>query len=253
MVKNKRKTVVVTGGTRGIGLAIVRAFHAQGYTVIVGARTETSEIKKLGARVFFKCADVRRQEDHRKLVTACMDLTGRLDAYINCAGVSLWKSLQDVDDDFLNMLIDTNLKGVLWGSQAASNALKKDGCIINVSSLAGKRGSAYNSVYCATKFGVNGITQSLAKELGPRGIRVNSVCPVYIKTKSVVDALQEPLSPAAGKSVEDYLNKFARENSALKRLPTAEEVASVCLFLASQGASAITGQCINIDCGVLPQ
>jgi len=253
MAKSERKTVVVTGGTKGIGLAIVKAFYARGYTVVVGARTETIAIKKFGARVFFKHADVRRREDHEELIKVCIDMTGRVDAYVNCAGISLWKPVKDVEDDFLDLLIDTNLKSVLWGSKAAARALKKDGCIINVSSLAGKRGSSNNSVYCATKFGVNGVTQALAKELGPRGIRVNAVCPVYVKTKGVMDALGDPLSPAAGKAIEDYLENFASENSALKRLPTAEEVASVCLFLASNDASAITGQCINVDCGVLPQ
>jgi len=100
---------------------------------------------------------------------------------------------------------------------------------------------------------VNGITQALAKELGPRGIRVNAVCPVYVRTEGVLEALAEDDAPPSGKDVDTYLADFIKLNSALGTLPTADQVASVCLFLASPAASAITGQCINVDCGVLPQ
>ena len=124
---------------------------------------------------------------------------------------------------------------------------------MNISSLAGKRGSSNNAVYCATKFGVNGITQALAKELGPRGIRVNAVCPVYVETDRIRSALSGADSPAQGQDVDAYLAAFAATQTALGRLPLAEEVARVVYFLASPAASAITGQCINVDCGTLPQ
>jgi 3-oxoacyl-[acyl-carrier protein] reductase/meso-butanediol dehydrogenase/(S,S)-butanediol dehydrogenase/diacetyl reductase len=131
--------------------------------------------------------------------------------------------------------------------------LRPGGCIVNVSSLAGKRGSANNSAYCAAKFAVNGITQALAKELGPRGIRVNAVCPVYVETEQLIQALAEPDSPAQGRSVAAYLSGFAASQTALGRLPLAEEIARVVCFLASEEASAMTGQCVNVDCGALPQ
>ncbi len=124
---------------------------------------------------------------------------------------------------------------------------------VNVSSLAGKRGSANNAAYCAAKFGVNGLTQALAKELGAAGIRVNAVCPVYVETDGLAEALAEPNSPAGGGEVDEYLAGFAHDNAALGRLPTAGEVAELCWYLASAPAAAVTGQCINVDCGVLPQ
>jgi 3-oxoacyl-[acyl-carrier protein] reductase/meso-butanediol dehydrogenase/(S,S)-butanediol dehydrogenase/diacetyl reductase len=250
---NISKTVIITGGNRGIGEAITRSFNAHGYDVMIGARTDTGLAKQLGNKTHFHPADVRNETDHQALINKAIEKTGRVDVYINCAGFSEWRPVKDVDIDFWNRMIDINLKGTFWGCKAAAEKLSKGGCIINISSLAGKRGSSNNSVYCASKFGVNGITQALAKELGHRGIRVNAVCPVYIQTDGVMEALKDNNSPSQGNNVQEYLNKFASENAALKRLPTGDEVANLCLYLASEEASAITGQCINVDCGVLPQ
>jgi len=150
-------------------------------------------------------------------------------------------------------MIDVNLKGVLFGCQAAAAVMGRGSSIINVSSMAAKRGTANNSVYCAAKFGVNGITQALAKELGPRGIRVNACCPVLVTTDGLLTALAEEYAPAHGRSVSGFLESFCSANSALGHLPNADEVAQYCVFLASPMASAITGQCTNVDCGVFPQ
>ena len=187
------------------------------------------------------------------LVRATLDWAGRLDVMINNAGYSEWSPVGDVDEDFWDRMVDTNLKGTFFGCRSAAEHLLQGGCIINISSLASKRGSANNSVYCASKFGVNGITQALAKELGSRGIRVNAVCPVYIRTEGLIEALDEKQAPPGGQDVEAYLRDFAAANSALGVLPTGEEIGQTCLFLASPAASAITGQCINTDCGVMPQ
>jgi 3-oxoacyl-[acyl-carrier protein] reductase/meso-butanediol dehydrogenase/(S,S)-butanediol dehydrogenase/diacetyl reductase len=252
-IQNIKRTVVITGGNRGIGEAITRAFWEEGYHVLIGAGTDTKLAGQLGEKVRFQKMDVRLESNHRMLVEAAIKWTGRLDVFINCAGFSEWRPVHEVDSDFWDKMIDTNLKGTFWGCKVASESLSKGGCIINISSLAGKRGSSNNSVYCASKFGVNGLTQALAKELGVKGIRVNAVCPVYIQTEGLMEALKDKRSPARGQDIGSYLEKFAAEDAALKRLPTGDEVASMCLFLASNKASAITGQCINIDCGVLPQ
>ncbi len=251
--RNIKRTVVITGGNRGIGGAITQAFWEEGYRVLIGAGTNTKLAGQLGERARFQKMDVRLESNHRTLVEAAIKWTGRLDVFINCAGFSEWRPVHEVDSGFWNKMMDTNLKGTFWGCKVAAESLSKGGCIINISSLAGKRGSSNNSVYCASKFGVNGLTQALAKELGVKGIRVNAVCPVYIQTEGLMEALKDKRSPAQGDDIAIYLGKFAAENAALKRLPTGDEVASTCLFLASQKASAITGQCINVDCGVLPQ
>ena len=247
------KTVVITGGTRGIGAAIAEAFYRDGYAVIVCGRFDNGFARRLGRGVFFVKADVGKPAQMRALMARAMNLTGRLDVLINCAGFSQWRALADVDAAFLDRMLSVNLKGAFWASRAALPFLPGDGAIIHVASLAGKRGSANNSAYCAAKFGVVGLTQALAKELGPRGVRVNAVCPVYVATDGVLKALREKASPAGGKNVQAYLEDFALRQAALKRLPTGNEVAQVCVFLASDKASAVTGQSLNVDCGVLPQ
>jgi 3-oxoacyl-[acyl-carrier protein] reductase/meso-butanediol dehydrogenase/(S,S)-butanediol dehydrogenase/diacetyl reductase len=123
---------------------------------------------------------------------------------------------------------------------------------VNISSIAGKRGSSNNSAYSASKFGVNAITQSLAKEVGKKDIRVNAVCPVIVPTEGLLDALDQPESPAFG-NVPGFIDNFRKTQAALPQLPKGREIGQACLFLASADASAITGQCINIDCGVFPQ
>ena len=247
-----KKTAIITGGNKGIGLSLTEAFVKEGYFVIVGARNKVSFPKEIKSNILFIKSDVKKEISHKLLVKKAIKKTGRLDVYINNAGISNWRSIDKIDKNFLDEIINTNLIGTLWGCKLAAKHMKKGGCIINISSIAGKRGSANNSVYCASKFGVNGITQSLAKELGPKGIRVNSVCPVLIKTKGLIKALKNSNSPAK-KNPKFFLSDFAKNNAALKRLPSSLEVAEVCLFLSSNSASAITGQNINVDCGVLPQ
>lgn len=248
-----QRTVVITGGGKGIGAEIARVFHQEGFRVVIGSRHDSGLAAELGERALFHQTDVCQPQQLRELMQTAMDWSGRLNVAINNAGYSQWRPAAQVDEDFWQQMIDTNLKGVFFGCQAAGALLGEGGCIVNVSSLASKRGSANNSVYCASKFGVNGITQALAKEWGKRGIRVNAVCPVYVRTAGLHEALMEQDAPPGGKDVETYLADFATGNAALGRLPTGAEVGQVCLFLASPAASAITGQCINVDCGVLPQ
>jgi 3-oxoacyl-[acyl-carrier protein] reductase/meso-butanediol dehydrogenase/(S,S)-butanediol dehydrogenase/diacetyl reductase len=246
------RTVIITGGSKGIGWGLVQTFASNGYKVVSGSRSFLNEVpKEIDANIKQIEIDVKNKEDHIKLVKTAFDWTGKLDCYINNAGYSEWRDLRSIDEPFLTEIFQTNLFAYFWGAQAAITAMTDGGSILNISSLAAKRGTSNNSAYSATKFGVTGLTQSLCKELGPKGIRVNAVCPVLVETPGLITALNSDKSPA-GLDSSKFLNDFAKSQSALGRLPTINEVAELCLFLSSEKASGITGQSINIDCGVLP-
>lgn len=246
------KTVVITGGTRGIGAEITRAFLLAGYHVFVGARSRPDH-NAFPSSLNFVHTDVRHEADVTNLVNTAVLESGRIDVLVNNAGYSEWRSIENISEPFLLDIMRTNLFSAFWGCKAASLAMKPGSSIINISSMAGKRGSSNNSAYVATKFAMNGLTQSLCKELGPKGIRINGLCPVLISSPGLIEALQGPDSPSCGDDVELFISKFSQSNSALGRMPTSIEVASACVYLASDAASGITGQNINVDCGVFPQ
>ena len=249
----EKKVVAITGGNKGIGRSIAERFIDAGYHVIIGSRT-TDGLEGLDKRQLTHMhMDVCFEAAHVQLCDIAFDQFGQLDAYVNNAGISAWKPIDMIDEEFFDELMGVNLKAYFWGCKAAAAAMKDTGgTIINISSIAGKRGSANNAMYCATKFGVNGLTQSLAKELGRRQIRVNALCPVLIATDGLNQALRSPYSPQEGNQAE-FFEGFKVANAALDRLPTGEDVGNLAVFLSSELASAITGQCINVDCGVFPQ
>ena len=247
------RTIVITGGSKGLGASISSAFHANGDKVAILSRNDTGLAKTLGEHARFFKVDISKPAEVKSVFQAVMEWAGSIDVLINNAGYSGWRPIAKIDEEFFDQMIGVNLKGVLFASQAAAGYMQQGAAIVNISSLAGKRGSANNAVYCASKFGVNGITQSLAKELGIRGIRVNAVCPVYLRTEGLEEALGEQDAPAKGGDITAYLTEFAKTQTALGILPTEQQVANTCIFLASKEAGAITGQCINVDCGVLPQ
>ena len=245
------RVAIVTGGNKGIGLGITKALVENNYKVIIGGRSDIPE-KICIEDVYYIKGDLTDYTSHCNLVEKAIDLYGKLDLYVNNVGISEWKSIENIDSQFLDKLIKTNLYSAFWGCKASSKYINEKGSIINISSIAGKRGSPNNSVYVATKFAMNGMTQSLAKELGKKNIRVNAICPVLIKTKGLVNALMHSESPL-NTNVDIFLQEFKKTQTALDRLPTVNEVAQMVVFLASHNASAITGQCINVDCGVFPQ
>ena len=247
------KTVVITGGNKGIGYSITSAFLESGWNVFVGSRTEGDLHKLDSSRLKHQYTDVRSYKSVKDLIVQAHSHTGSLDLLINNAGYSEWRPLDRIDEVFLEDIFATNLFSVFFACKAAASVMKTGASIINISSIAGKRGSSNNSAYVATKFAMNGLTQSLAKELGPREIRVNGICPVLISTDGLLSALNQKYSPSGSQKPSDFIAEFAASQAALKRLPTGEDVAAMCLFLASKASSSITGQNINVDCGVFPQ
>ena len=244
--------VVVTGGSQGIGFSIVESFLSSGWKVVVGSRSMGQLATINSENLIYQQTDVRVEASVKTLFKVALEKFAGVDVLINNAGFSEWRSIEKIDQEFLNNIFGTNVMSVFWTCKAALAIMKPGASIVNISSIAGKRGSSNNSAYVATKFAMNGVTQSLAKEFGPRGIRVNGICPVLIPTPGLLNALSQEESPVISNPM-DFIDSFAKSQSALGHLPSGEDVASMCLFLAGNSASSVTGQNINVDCGVFPQ
>ena len=169
-----------------------------------------------------------------------MKQLGKIDFVFNCAGVNPTSiPLEDTSDAYWDRLVNTNLKGVFLVTRACLPHFSRGSAIVNVASICGIRGSALQSVYCTTKFGLIGMSKSLALELGPRGIRVNCVAPGYINTPTNAGIVK------GGDAVERM-----RMGNALERLGTPEEVADVVAFLMGEGARYVNGSVVEIDGGL---
>lgn len=186
------KTAIITGGARGIGKAIVEKLASDGYNIILNylhSQEQAKEIKKqLGSRgcnIEIYGADVSRREEAKKLVKFAKDTYGTVDILINNAGIDQWKLFCDITDEDWNYVISNNLTSVFYMTQEALKYMipNKSGCIINISSIWGMTGASCEVAYSVSKAGMDGLTKSLAKELAPSNIRVNSVAPGIINTE----------------------------------------------------------------------
>ncbi len=236
------KVAIVTGGTRGIGMAIVKTFLDNGASVVLtGSRQATvdkamAELTAYGDRVMGLCPDLTDAAQVADLVDQAVKKYGKLDIMVNNAGISARESLYDYDPAAFENILNVNLKAVFIGSQAAARVMKAQGggVILNTSSMVSLYGQPSGCGYPATKFAVNGLTRSLARELGRDNIRVNAVAPGVTRTdmvaalpKEIVDRITAPIP--------------------LGRAGEPEEVANAFLFLASDLASYVTGEVLSVD------
>jgi len=246
-------TVVVTGAATGIGAATARIFASAGHRVAVtdldvdGAGRVAATID--GAAAFE--LDVCNRASIESACRGAVDLLGPLETWVSCAGVSSMARFVDLTDEEIDLNLDVNIRGALVCGQVAARRLieqGRGGCIINVSSMAGKRGGVpYLAHYVASKFAVVGLTQAMACELAPFDIRVNSVCPGYVRT-GMQDREIVWEAELKGISNDEVVN-FYFADTPLRRLQTPEEVASLILFLASESAASITGESVAINGG----
>lgn len=237
------KVAVVTGGTRGIGLATAAALAEAGATVVLTGRDEAvakQRAAELGEQVSGLALDVTDTTAVKDVFRQIAKEHGRIDVLVASAGVMEGALIGMIGDDHVARMFDTNVTGAIASVQAAARAMmrKKTGSIVLLASIVGERGNAGQSVYAATKAAVASLAKSSAKELGRHGIRVNAVAPGVIETDLT-----------AGQS-EDVLDRV-RKDTPLGRLGAAEEVAKVIKFLVSDEASFVTGQVLGVDGGLV--
>lgn len=239
-----RKVVLVTGGSRGIGRAIVEAFADAGYTVVINYCKSSEEAEALRSglsaeSIFIEQADVSDFAQAKRMMDNVVSKLGKIDVLVNNAGIARDGFLMLMSDEDWHDVISTNLTGVFNCSKAATGHMisQRSGAIINVSSLSGIAGLPGQTNYAAAKGGVISFTKALSKELAPFGIRVNAVAPGVIET-DMIEALNE-------RTKEGYLSAIP-----LKRFGKPGEVAAVVKFLASEDASYITGETICVTGGL---
>lgn len=243
----KGKCAVVTGAAKGIGKAIALKLASLGVNIVLNYRSsedkaiETEkEILSLGVEVLRIKGDISKANDVENLIDCAKKKFGKIDIMVNNAGITKDTLLLRMKEEDFDSVINVNLKGVFNCLKAITPVMvkQKEGKIINLSSVVGLVGNAGQVNYAASKAGVIGMTKSLAKEIGSRGITVNAVAPGFIET-DMTDVLGDRFKEEAKKSIP------------LKRLGKAEDVAEVVAFLASDSANYITGQVIQVDGGMV--
>ncbi len=238
----KGKTVVVTGGSRGIGKSICLEFAKLGANIVVNYSSTNPEVfveelKALGVEALAVKADVSNFDEAKELIDLAKSTFGSVDVVVNNAGITRDNLLMGMKEEEFDNVIDVNLKGTFNVMRHAIKPMlkQKSGSIINISSVSGILGNAGQANYSASKAGVIGLTKSTAREVASRGITVNAVAPGFIVT-DMTDTL--------GDTVKENILK----NIPLNRFGEAKEVADVVVFLASN--NYITGQVISVDGGM---
>lgn len=238
---NHSKTVLITGGSRGIGKAMVYAFARAGYNVLLNFNTSEGLAKEIASEfknVLIYGADVSNQEAVFNMVNYAKEHFGGIDILINNAGISCSGLFQDLEKNEWDRLINVNLTGVYNCTKAVLSDMisKKQGKIINISSVWGIVGASNEVAYSASKAGIIGLTKALSKEVGPSNIQVNCIAPGIIMTDMVSDYTMEELN--------DITNQIP-----LGRIGSTNDVADLALFLASDSANYITGQIFSPNGG----
>ncbi|KAI9016204.1 hypothetical protein DFJ74DRAFT_679764 [Hyaloraphidium curvatum] len=237
------KVALVTGGARGIGRACANALAAEGATVgildrsVDVAQEVCSAIEARGGKAAAFAGDVSKKADVFAAVRAMREKHGRFDVIVNNAMWVRYGPVQELTEDALDRMVGTGFKSVVFGIQAAAEAMENGGSVVNIASAAAFKGLPRAMAYCGVKAGVLGLSRSAAVDLGKLQIRVNCVCPGSVPTEGV------------GINVDPEVVKSRIAKTPRGRLTAAEEVAKAVVFLASDDSVAVTGESILVDGG----
>lgn len=242
----KDKVVLITGGARGIGKATAVLAGREGAKIVLAdfdreAGVQTlAELKNSGVEAIFVAVDVTNRQQVEAMVQEAVAAFRRVDVLVNNAGITADGFLTKLPEENWDRVIAVNLKGVFNCGQAAAKVMVEQGsgCILNAASVVGVYGNIGQTNYAATKSGVIGMTKTWAKELGPKGIRVNAVAPGFIVTDMTA-------------KVPEKVLRLMEEKTPLRRLGQPEDVAWAYVFLASDAASYITGAVLSVDGGLV--
>ena len=245
----ENKVAIITGASRGIGFSIAKAFAREGAKVaLCGSRQESADkaVAKLkaeypDAEVIGVGVNVTDTDEIKGLVDTVVSKWGRIDALVNNAGVTSTKSILEMSDDDFTSVIDINLTGPFKVTREVARVMKDNGggSIVNTSSMVGTYGGRMQTAYSSSKFGINGLTKSCAKELGPYGIRVNAVAPGAVATDMVKEF------------TDDRMREFMAKLTPLGRMADPDELAGAYVYLASDESSFTTGTIVNVDGGIV--
>lgn len=244
----KTKTILVTGGSRGIGKEVALKYAENGYNVVINYVSDKTDVEAIknellekGAHdVLLAKADVTNAEQIEELVKQAIEKFDAIDVLVNNAGITKDNLLMRMSEEEFDKVIEVNLKGTYIVTKAVTKYMmkKRKGSIINLSSVVGVAGNAGQCNYSASKAGIIGFTKSVAKELASRNIRANAVAPGFIETD-----MTSVLSDSVKENIYSQIP--------LKRMGTAKEVAELVYFLGEDTSSYITGQVINVDGGMV--
>jgi NAD(P)-dependent dehydrogenase (short-subunit alcohol dehydrogenase family) len=250
------KVAIITGGGYGIGKQIALAYAKLGAHLVLAARSarplqETgAEVEKLGARVITIATDVAKEADCARMAEQALATFKRIDILVNNAGIGgPTRRTTEMSLAEWQEVIDINLTGAWLAARAVLPAMERQGRgdILNISSGAGRRGFPLRSPYAASKWGMIGLTQTLAGEWGEKGIRVNCICPGAVEGARI-ERMMKARAETTGVPYERIRAGFV-SGSAMHRMVTEDEVAQVAVFLVGPAAAGVTGQTINVDAG----
>lgn len=254
-MKLQGKIAAITGGTAGLGRGMAEAFLAEGASVALMARNADKGAKVLaelgvGDRAIFVAGDAMSQADIEGFIDATVANFGRIDILVNNAGgAGDLQPMVNLSDEAFDQAMKWNVYSTFWATRRALKPMlaQKDGRIINISSMEGKHGKPVFTAYTAAKHAINGITKSLAREVGTDGITVNAICPGLVITDIIRDN-GPAVAATMGMTLDEMIAHFSQE-AAIKRPNKVEEIAAVAVLLASEAGAGITGATISVDGG----